>query len=1090
MEKVKIKRKLFFAIISMLILIPLINLNTSNFMNRESLTNNPFNIMVVKAAGGPAAPELTSPASGSNTNDNTPTLDWEDVLDSFFYQVQVDDFASFTSPVINTTEHFSTHTCSSLSDDTYYWRVRAQNEAFLWGSWSDTWNFAIDTVAPGIPTLSSPADGYRTNDDTPTFSWSSVATANLYGIQIDNNNDFSSPEVSTSTGSTSYTSTSLSHDVYYWRVRARDAVGNWGSFSGYRSIEVDLISDTPTQISPAHELTINDNTPTLSWSSIPDSISYELKVDDHPAFGSPIVATTTSSTSYTTSVLSDDLYYWIVRSFDGYQWSLYSGIWAFTVDTVPLDPPELLEPAEYTNDLTPTLEWTTISDATAYTVLVDDSVSFSSPVVNMTTIDPEYTCLTLTADTLYYWKVRAKDQPGNWGSYSAIGNFTIDVTPPSGIPTLISPADGAITSDSTPLLNWSEVPDGYIYRLQVAYDSDFTNLKTAVDRFVTHDDITFMTDGTTYYWRVRARDFAGNWGAWSDYFTITCDLSDPVITDVIYTPNTPDDNDVIAVYCNVTDNFEVSAVEFVYRIDGGSWVTLTMTNSFDNQYEVTLGTFNYDELIEFYIRAYDIASSPNQGINNNGGSYYSFTIASHDTTGPTISDVSMLPTTPTDGEQITIFCTATDASGISSVNLYYRVNGGSWIMVEMTLVGGSTYGVNIGPFDYANMIEYYLTAIDNSVVNNVRTDDNSGSYYQIIIQSSDVTAPEITDIEQDPVTPNDLQHITIICSVTDTSGVHSVVLCYRIDGSPWINVTMTLVTGSIYEVVIGTFSYGAEIEYLIVAYDDHASQNQAIDDNGGLFYSFTLTSGDIVGPNISSISTIPATPTDAVPVTIQVTVVDSNGVALVTLWYRSNNGSWSSIDMSLIGSNSYQATIGICDYNDFIEYYFVAVDASPNSNSVTDDNNGTNYSFTIASSDVTGPIISGISHTPENPTADQNITITCTVLDTSGIQSVILYYRIDGGTWISIAMIETATNTYSVTLGSFLTGEFVQYYVVATDDSVIQNSTTDNNEGEFYFFKVLERSVTSSIEFGIILGLVTISFVGLVILRSKRKITY
>ncbi|MFX0063075.1 MAG: hypothetical protein ACFFC7_12935, partial [Candidatus Hermodarchaeota archaeon] len=37
------------------------------------------------------------------------------------------------------------YTPSPLADDTYYWRVRAQDTAGNWGAWSSVWFFTVQT---------------------------------------------------------------------------------------------------------------------------------------------------------------------------------------------------------------------------------------------------------------------------------------------------------------------------------------------------------------------------------------------------------------------------------------------------------------------------------------------------------------------------------------------------------------------------------------------------------------------------------------------------------------------------------------------------------------------------------------------------------------------------------------------------------------------------------------------------------------------------------------------------------------------------------------------------------------------------------
>ena len=76
----------------------------------------------------PSIPSLYSPSNGGSTCDTTPYFDWSSVSGATSYRIQVDDSSSFSSPAINTTVSSSNYTPgSSLSPDTYYWRVQASN---------------------------------------------------------------------------------------------------------------------------------------------------------------------------------------------------------------------------------------------------------------------------------------------------------------------------------------------------------------------------------------------------------------------------------------------------------------------------------------------------------------------------------------------------------------------------------------------------------------------------------------------------------------------------------------------------------------------------------------------------------------------------------------------------------------------------------------------------------------------------------------------------------------------------------------------------------------------------------------------------
>ena len=81
--------------------------------------------------------------------------------------------------------------------------------------------------------LTSPSDSLMTNDNTPTFNWTAVAQATAYALQVDNNSNFSSPEIDQANITTNtYTSSdTLPDGQYFWRVRTRYGQDAWKDWS-------------------------------------------------------------------------------------------------------------------------------------------------------------------------------------------------------------------------------------------------------------------------------------------------------------------------------------------------------------------------------------------------------------------------------------------------------------------------------------------------------------------------------------------------------------------------------------------------------------------------------------------------------------------------------------------------------------------------------------------------------------------------------------------------------------------------------------------------------------------------------------------
>ncbi len=397
-----------------------------------------------------------------------------------------------------------------ISDDSYPFLVSGDDDFYV---------HVIEPFPIQAPTLVSPSNGFTTNDDTPLLDWNSATDAINYQLQVDTELSFTAPfTTNITTTNTEYTSATLSDNTYFWKVRAQFPLGNWGYWSEVRSFTVDTIAPSaPSLVSPLNDSQINDNTPLLDWNVAPGSSEYHVQVDTDTGFTAPfIINDTTSNTYYTAATLSDDTYYWRVRARDSAgNWGDWSENWSFTIDTNAPSAPSLIALLNntLTNDNTPAMNWSDVSDAFQYQFQVATTINFILPLtVNITTPNSEYTPITLP-DGFYYWRVRTQDAAKNWGSWSEVWTFIIDTIGPS-IPDLLNPSAGEQFENETISFTWNSVLDAVLYHLQIDDDNDFSSPEKEVWLIVISKEYSNFSDGD-YYWRVRAQDEAGNWGSWS-----------------------------------------------------------------------------------------------------------------------------------------------------------------------------------------------------------------------------------------------------------------------------------------------------------------------------------------------------------------------------------------------------------------------------------------------------------------------------------------------------------------------------------------------------------------------------------------------
>ena len=173
-----------------------------------------------------------------------------------------------------------------------------------------------------------------------------------------------------------------------------------------------------------------------------------------------------------------------------------------------------------------TLRWNHVNGTSTYQVQLGSDTAFSSPIVNDSTVtDTTRQVLGLSNGAIYYWRVRAIS-PGTKSAYAVPFSFTTVVTTP-GVPTLVSPADGAPSQPMPVTVRWNTVASAIGYHVQVSSDpqfgSFFVNDSTVTD---TTRLVPGLTNNTTYYWRVRTINSGGK-SAFSTPYTFTTVVASP-----------------------------------------------------------------------------------------------------------------------------------------------------------------------------------------------------------------------------------------------------------------------------------------------------------------------------------------------------------------------------------------------------------------------------------------------------------------------------------------------------------------------------------------------------------------------------------
>jgi hypothetical protein len=302
----------------------------------------------------------------------------------------------------------------------------------------------------------------------------------------------------------------------------------------------------PMLLLPANAASGVALTPKLTWNTAARATSYRVQVSTVSTFTATVVndsTLTVGADSLTTALANNTMYFWRVNAKNATGTSAWATARNFTTVAVAPVTPVLTYPANEATGVqtAPTLTWGTVANAATYRVQLSTNSTFSSTLVDDSTLMAGTKAITgLSATTVYYWRVNAKNTGGT-SAWSTLFSFTTGI----GAPVLTIPNNASTNVSISPTLAWSAVTGAVTYRVQLSTSSVFGT--TVVDDSTltaTSKAVTGLSNSTTYYWRVNAKN-AGGTGAWSTVFSFyttvlgSPSLSSPANAAIITSSQTP-----------------------------------------------------------------------------------------------------------------------------------------------------------------------------------------------------------------------------------------------------------------------------------------------------------------------------------------------------------------------------------------------------------------------------------------------------------------------------------------------------------------------------------------------------------------------
>ena len=467
---------------------------------------------------GLPAPTVT----GGNDAQGRPTLKWNAVSGAAKYEVYRARSKDGTYSLMSTQSATGyTNTSDLTNGNTYYYKVRALDANGTAGAWSSVVSVTYKQ------TLSAPTvTGGNDAQGRPTLTWKAVTGAAKYEVYRARSRSGEYIKYSTVTG-TSYTNISYieNGNTYYYKVRALDANGTAGAWSSIVSVTYKQTLSAPT-VTGGNDA---QGRPTLKWNAVTGAAKYEV-YRARSMNGDYIKYSTVTGTSYTnTSYIEDgNTYYYKVRALDANgtagAWSSIVSVTYRAASTGTLSAPAVTGGNDAQGR--PTLKWNAVSGAAKYEVyrarsLNGDYIKYS------TVTGTSYTNTSYIEDgNTYYYKVRALDANGTAGAWSSIVSVTYKQTLPAPAVT------GGNDSQGRPTLKWNAVTGAAKYEVYRARSRSGEYIKYSTVTGTSYTNTSYIENGNTYYYKMRALDANGTAGAWSSIVSVTYKqtLSAPTVT--------------------------------------------------------------------------------------------------------------------------------------------------------------------------------------------------------------------------------------------------------------------------------------------------------------------------------------------------------------------------------------------------------------------------------------------------------------------------------------------------------------------------------------------------------------------------------
>lgn len=468
---------------------------------------------------------LLAPSENAIITDSIVNFSWNTLQGAFEYQLQVatPNFSSsaqivFDSTLVDTINSNSQQLLLLLTDNDYEWRVRAFNGSSKTEYFTSPFSVQTEVFDEDISnknvTLVAPSDNATLDIREITFTWEEVEFAEEYILQIATPS-FTNPTQIVVETLTSQTSSrhSLENGSYEWRVKAQNSASETSfSTNGFivdaLTFNEDISSETVTIIAPPEEAILTFENINFTWEQVEFAEDYQIQIAT-PNFTNPTQVVVDEILSGTTSLqtLTDGTYEWRVKARNSESQTPFTTT-GFTVaidddmdisnQTVQLIAPSNGSVLDFQEV---NFTWQGVTNATEYFIEIA-TPNFTNPTQSFQNTVSNTSFMQILDDGEYEWRVQARNSSSQT-PFTDINAFTVATQTnfSDREVIIISPPNNFVSNQASLNIQWQEVQDATLYRIQVL---DAATSALLDEQTTTQINTSFTFPEGDLLWQVRA----------------------------------------------------------------------------------------------------------------------------------------------------------------------------------------------------------------------------------------------------------------------------------------------------------------------------------------------------------------------------------------------------------------------------------------------------------------------------------------------------------------------------------------------------------------------------------------------------------